>query len=392
MALVNLMPFLCYNYIVGERMIYLIINITIVLIILVLNIILYVRRIDKKKLVKNKTYNYAVLIPARYESKVIKNTLKYIKHQNKNMDNVYVIIESKDDPTFNIAKKIGANVFIRKKPIKHSKGYALDECLKSILNKKINYDLYFIMDADNVIGKSFFKNMKKYRLEGYEVASAYRNTSNPYKAISICSGFLFSMQSNLYNKYREIFNQPITLSGSGYYISGKIIEDYNGFPFYSLTEDFEFSICMEDDNISNIYAEDCVYYDEQPTSLKDSIKQRIRWLRGIFDNTKKRKKSASIVISNIILNMVTLLIILIIMELFIFFGIILGIVYTYLLTSLITLICLIIDRNKFNISIVQKIKCIIYNPIFLFSYIICLFALFFRKKILWDKTIHKGNE
>lgn len=59
-------------------------------------------------------YKYAVLIPARNESKVIKNCLDSLLNQDypKDKFDVFVIIESKDDPTFEIVKKYPSNFHV----------------------------------------------------------------------------------------------------------------------------------------------------------------------------------------------------------------------------------------------------------------------------------------
>ena len=369
---------------------YLIINLVFIFIILLLNIILFIIKPKKKKLIENKSANYAILIPARDESKVIDNTLASIKKQNKNMSNTYIIIESKKDPAYKIASDYGASVYVRKKGFIQTKGSAIDECIKDIFKNGKHYDLYFILDADNEIEANFIKNMLNYWKKGYEVASSYRNTSNPRRWVSICSGLLFSAQNNMLNKYRKLFNQAITLCGSGFYIDGRIIDDLGGFPFYSLTEDFELLAYMEYNNISNIYAEDGVYYDEQPTNIKDSINQRTRWLKGIFSVTKKREKNLVISIFNAILSIIAIFLMVLALELLISYKF-LGLLFIYIIMMLLTFIALIFDRGKINSNLYQKLKCIIFNPIFLLSYIICLLKVLFKRNIRWDKTEHIGN-
>ena len=373
-------------------MTYFILDSIYIIILLLLNIILFVFRRKKKTLVPNKSCNYAIIIPARDESLVIKDTLDAIKRQNKNMDNTYVIIESKGDPTNEIATRMGANVYIRKKPIKHTKGNAIDECLKDILKNNKHYDLYFVLDADNVISKNFIKNMLVYWKQGYEMASSYRNMSNPKNWVSICSGLLFSLQNNLMNKQRSIFNKTITLCGSGYYIDGRIIEKLNGFPFYSLTEDFEFMIFMEENNVSNIYASNCEYYDEQPITLKASIKQRTRWLKGIMSNNKKRKKSFQLLFSNFVSFLTIVFFVLLCIESVINFGFLITLLIMYLLTIVFTIILFILDHNTINLNTIQKIKCVLLNPIFLLTYFICLFCALLKKEVIWEKTPHIGND
>ncbi len=195
----------------------------------------------KIKLVKHDSSKYAILIPARYESQVIEKLLNSIKIQNQDMSNVYVIVEDKKDETCNITKKYKANLYVRKKPIRSRKGYALDECIKNILKKK-HYDLYFIIDADNVLDSNFISNMIKSWESGYDVATGYRNILNPVNVVSCCSGILFCLLNSLVNKRKVKRKETIFLSGTGFYISGEIIEKLNGFPFNTLTEDYELSL------------------------------------------------------------------------------------------------------------------------------------------------------
>ena len=68
----------------------------------------------KQNLKKRTIDEYAIIIPARNESKVIKNLLDSIKLQNPNMNNVYVIVEDKKDETVKIVKEYGGNIYVRK--------------------------------------------------------------------------------------------------------------------------------------------------------------------------------------------------------------------------------------------------------------------------------------
>ena len=106
--------------------------------------------------------DFAILIPARDESLVISNLLDSIEKQSINVDskNIYIIVESSDDPTVLIAKKRGINIVYRKDLTKRRKGYALDDAIKEILKAKRHYDAYFIFDADNVLDRNFFKENK----------------------------------------------------------------------------------------------------------------------------------------------------------------------------------------------------------------------------------------
>ena len=89
---------------------------------------------------KDENHDFCILIPARYESLVIEDLLKSIKNQTFKIDfkDVYVIVESINDETVDICKKYNATYFVREELEFKRKGYALDECVKYILNKFTN--------------------------------------------------------------------------------------------------------------------------------------------------------------------------------------------------------------------------------------------------------------
>lgn len=358
----------------------------------------------KKKIILNKhaSDGYAILIPARNESRVIENLLKSIEVQNKDMSNVYVIVEDEKDKTCDITKKYKANIFVREKPIRPRKGYALDECIKHILKTK-HYDLYFIFDADNVLENNFISEMLKSWYEGYDVAIGYRNILNSKNIISGCSGLMFSLINTLVNKKKAKNNRPVLLSGTGFYINGKIIEDLGGFPFNTLTEDYELSLYMSANNISSTYNDDAVYYDEQPVDMKTSIKQRTRWVKGFFEARSRRLKNVKGNLSSklgvihlifIVFGLISLFILSIINSILNFNMYYLTIILLvpfllYILLFILTLILLIKD-NKINLSRRLKIKCLLFNPIFLFLFVHCFIRSIMIKNVGWDVIKHKG--
>ena len=239
--------------------------------------------------VKKGGHNFCFLVPARYESKVIEGLLISIKNQSVkvNMKDVYVIVESLKDETVNICKKYSASVILRKKLNLQRKGYALDEAVKEILLKKQKYDAYFIFDADNVLDKNYIKNMIPIFDKGYDLASGYRNCKNGNKSVvAAASALTFSLVNTVFNNKKNKETRNITFSGTGFYVRGYLIEKWKGYPFHTLTEDYELSSYATLNNLTTYYNTKSIFYDEQPLRFKDTINQRIRWIRGYFDVRK----------------------------------------------------------------------------------------------------------
>lgn len=368
---------------------------------------------------KTKKYNnkkrYCILIPARYESKVINNLLLSITKQTTkiNPKDIYIIVESIKDKTVDIAKKYNMNIILRENLSLKRKGYALNDAVTYILKKQIHYDAYFIFDADNILDKNFIKNMEKSINEGYDIGIGYRNTKNSNTLVSASSALTFSMINTMLNERKNKYHNNLTISGTGYYIKGSIIEEWNSFPFHSLTEDYELTLYAILHNLTTTYNKKAIFYDEQPDNFNVSLKQRTRWVKGYFEARKKyinkiskseikndpnfaSKVNAFLGVTPYIYIIIGLLIILV--NILITKGITTFLCYLtifllliYILLALFTIIMLKKEKNSLNISKSMKIKVIFYNPIFMFSYIICLLRSIFIKDVKWDRIDHNKN-
>ncbi len=368
---------------------------------------------------KPKKYNnkkrYCILIPARYESKVINNLLLSITKQTTkiNPKDIYIIVESIKDKTVDIAKQYNMNIILRENLSLKRKGYALNDAVTYILKKQIHYDAYFIFDADNILDKDFIKNMEKSINEGYDIGIGYRNTKNSNTLVSASSALTFSMINTMLNERKNKYHNNLTISGTGYYIKGNIIEEWNYFPFHSLTEDYELTLYAILHNLTTTYNKKAIFYDEQPDNFNVSLKQRTRWVKGYFEARKKyinkisksetkndpnfaSKVNAFLGVTPYIYIIIGLLIILVnilitkgITTFICYLTIFLLLIYTVL--SIFTIVMLKKEKNSLNISKSMKIKVIFYNPIFMFSYIICLLRTIFIKDIKWDKIDHNKN-
>lgn len=364
---------------------------------------------------------FAVLIPARDESKVIEGLIKSIKDQtiNINMNDVYVIVEDINDYTCDIVKKYGATTIVRKNLELRRKGYALDEAVKFILDSGEKYDAYFIFDADNVLDKDYFRNMNETFLNGYDIGIGYRNTKNGNdNVVAACSTLTFSMINTLGNLQKNKDSRNVTISGTGFYIKGSFIEKWKGYPFHTLTEDYELTLYSSLNEMTSFYNDKAMFYDEQPTSFKVSLDQRTRWIRGFLDARKiyvkklyeafktNGKNSGSQFSNWIGVKPYILIAIFLVLELFAklvagiyyfsinhtlaykFFGQFLFFIIICYIILLITTMIIIIREKKIDLSMSSKIKAIFFNPIFLISYVYCAIMALTHKDLEWKKINH----
>lgn len=398
---------------------------------LIFKIILHICALfPRKKYPKaKKNHKYAVLIPARNESKVIRGILDSIKNQNYPLEflNVFVIVEREDDPTCEIVKEYPfASVVVRKHLERKGKGYALDECMQEIFSKPHDYEAYFIFDADNGVDKNYFVEMNNVYDAGYEVGLGYRANKNwNDNWVSACSGMIFLILGVFNNRPRSTFGLGVNVYGTGYFVSHTILERMNGWKFFALTEDIEFSRFATLNDIKSTYNESAIFYDEQPTKLKQTWHQRLRWVKGYIQTGSRYdkkllkasldKRTRTLVridkfvtatgVFPIALSIVT--IILYVLTNIVFwiiaactrspiwympmtsFCAALAALYVFLM--LYTALALILDRKKINLTFWNGVACVFMNPFFTLMYLPIAIKALFKKDVEWVAIEHKNT-
>lgn len=371
-------------------------------------------------------HKYAILIPARNESAVIEQLLISIKEQDydHNLIDTYVIVESEDDPTCEIAKRYSrTQIFVRQHLERKGKGHALDEVVQHIFKSNEKYEAFFICDADNVLSKTFVKEMNKTYDAGYQIALGYRNSKNWNDGwIATSSALTFSMINTFHNKCRSRFNQNVILSGTGFYIASEILEKLGGWKFFELTEDYELSMYSTVNDIKSTYNEYAEFYDEQPTKLKVSWNQRLRWVKGYANVQKKYKKKlvkgmlfdkqnrlSKLEYTMSILPVVCILVTAIVYSVFTLALAIVGScihdpitprVYMafgietfaiYLFFVLYAMVMLFAERKHINITFLHALGCCLMFPIYMALYIPIYITSIFKKEVEWKPIVHSVN-
>ena len=362
---------------------------------------------------RTKTPRIAVLIPARDESAVIEGLLKSLQRQTIALrpEDIYVIVEDKADPTVQICRKYQNTVLLRENLRHQRKGYALDEAIKQILHRDKKYDLYFVFDADNILDKHYIQEMLQTYYQGYEIATGYRESKNGNaNVIAAVSSLTFTMVNVMSNRRRAERGSNIIFSGTGLYVAGDLIEEWKGWPFHSLTEDYEMSLYATLHGISTFYNEAAVFYDEQPTNYRQTVAQRVRWIKGYFSARKKyiplikaRKRGnnmGSIIkerigVKPVIWAILGVLAILlgIVVELFwlgkaelIWALLLMVLAGIYVILALITVE--LIKRERLDLSPALRLKVVLFNPIYLVSYIPCAVMALLKRNVAWIKIQH----
>ena len=227
--------------------------------------------------------HYAVLISARNEEQVIGQLLNSINNQTYKGDvTTFVMADNCTDDTYGEALRHGAVAYTRTSTTQIGKGYAMEALIKNIQRDyPEGFDGFFVFDADNILTPNYIEEMHKCHLEGNETITSYRNIKN-YGDNWISSGYgLWFLRETMYLNYtRYKIGASAAISGTGFFFSNSVLKDIGGWPFHLLTEDIEFTINRVCKGRKIAFCRTAVFFDEQPTSLKQSITQRMRWARG----------------------------------------------------------------------------------------------------------------
>lgn len=259
-------------------------------------LVLFFRKRHEKKIKAARgeitLHDFAILICARNEEVVIGDLIESLHNQSYPQDrlSIFVIADNCTDETARIAGEHGARVYVRQNDKLIGKGYALNELFGHL---RVDYpadrfDGYFVFDADNVLAKDYIERMNESFCDGNDVITSYRNTKN-YGSNWVSSGYgmWFLRESRYLNNARKIIGSSSNISGTGFLVARSVIEENGGWPFHLLTEDIEFSIDRIVKGKKVAICLDAEVFDEQPTSFRQSWRQRKRWSRGYLQVLRK---------------------------------------------------------------------------------------------------------
>ena len=260
--------------------------------------------------------------------------------------------------------------------------------------------------------------------EGYDIALGYRNCKNGNaNVIAAASTLIFSIINTLLNKKRKKNHKNVTISGTGFFIKGKYIDQWQGYPFHTLTEDYELSLYAMKHNLKTDYVENAIYYDEQPTTYKQTVIQRKRWVSGYFEaraiyihqlvQSMKQNKFNNASKWSEVIGIMPIILLLLGIGWYLFVRgievlialviqptlawdylsmIIYLFLFVYFVLFLVTILALIQEKGKLNLSWKMKIKVLFYHHLFLMGYVSIVISLIFDQDVAWEPIEHKQTQ
>lgn len=228
-------------------------------------------------------HKYAVLVAARNEETVIGNLIDSIRAQDypSELVDIFVVADNCTDATAKIAREHSAICYERFDNEHRTKGFALQylvNCIKNDYGIEY-YEGYFIFDADNLLKKDFISRMNDSFDAGEKIITSYRNTKNfDDNCIAASYGLHWLRTVRTEHRARSLLHLATRIQGTGFLFASEVIK--NGWNYTGFTEDRAFCADAVANGYKISYNDEAEFYDEQPTSLKIAMRQRIRWAKG----------------------------------------------------------------------------------------------------------------
>jgi len=232
-----------------------------------------------------KLHRYGILIAARNEELVLPYLLDSIMGQEYPAEllRVYVVADNCTDRTAQVARSHGADVFERFSTTRVGKGYALHDLLEYIQKSgdMEELDAFLIFDADNLLSPDFITNINTVCAQGYDAFCGFRNSKNyGTNWVSASHALWYLHESAHFNRSRMALGVPCMVSGTGFGFTKDLLDRMGGWNFFTLTEDIQFNTWCAIHGARIGYSHEAVFYDEQPDTLRQSWRQRTRWVQG----------------------------------------------------------------------------------------------------------------
>ena len=395
----------------------------------------------QKRIVNSNKNKIAVIVPARNESKVIKHCLDSLTAQTYDPQyfDVHIVVADENDPTIEIAAAYERS-FVTVESRQTCKGEALDGVLKKILSETPDkYDAFLFIDADNIAAPDLLEEMNNALGSGKEIICSKKLAKNFQSChrhsrsfISNCTALLWTQIDELGNRARNFLNMSITMIGTGMIVCAKIIKENNGWPYRSLTEDYEMTADAIVKGWTSMFYSHAIVYTEEATDIKTASKRKIRWFKGYtqcqhlyFKKIVKMVLSRKIKFRNLeffcstypayAFFAVSAAVMIFGLTAFVFslsnstvnssetlHLALIPLLYIYGSLFTLTLISLIVDWRNMKIPLYEKLAVLIFNPIYLFDFARIIIAALITSydyykwentdRIPFEKKAIRGND
>jgi cellulose synthase/poly-beta-1,6-N-acetylglucosamine synthase-like glycosyltransferase len=235
-----------------------------------------------KKKRRSVFFRVAILIPAFNEAKVIGGTIKALKRFKPGRD-IYVVDDGSTDGTTGIARKLLPRTNVVK--LKNGgKVRAINQGVKRFkLLKRYNY--LMPIDADTVVEKGFFPNVRKMMQadkEGKIVAVVGRVRGRANNWLTGYRMWEYEVSQAIHKRAQDVMRAILVCPGCSTVFRTRLWSEMQ-LPIGTQTEDMDHTWQIYRKGLGQVvYCDRAVVITQDPRTVRDYVKQIKRWYVGFW--------------------------------------------------------------------------------------------------------------
>ena len=230
---------------------------------------------------------FLVLVPAHNEEQVIGDIIRNLDSMDypRDLYDYYIIADNCTDRTAEVARAAGARVIETRKESPDAptgKPIALRKALEAIGDYQNRYDLMMIFDADNLIDTNMFREVNSQYLDKDkpDLIQCYLGAKNKKGIVAWFYYTGYTLTNRFFDLAKHRLGVNCVIGGTGFAITTSYLYERGGWTTRSLTEDFEIQVEATLEGRRILWNHNTRVYDEKPTAMRASIRQKIRWGQG----------------------------------------------------------------------------------------------------------------
>ncbi|GGE59063.1 hypothetical protein GCM10011517_28470 [Actibacterium pelagium] len=230
-----------------------------------------------------------VVVPAFNEEQVIARTIASILDSTYRHLKVLVVDDGSADHTAGIVEELVASderiELIRE--TNHGKWYAEDIAINNL-----DSPIFVVIDADTLLHPDAIEYLvQPFRDPKVGAVAGTVEVGNQMNLITRCQAVEYTVSQELMRRAYQAFNGILVVPGAIGAWRTDAVREAGFVTGDTITEDADLTVAVNRANYRVVYQPDALSYTEVPETLRQFMKQRLRWSLGILQVSWKHKRA-----------------------------------------------------------------------------------------------------
>jgi cellulose synthase/poly-beta-1,6-N-acetylglucosamine synthase-like glycosyltransferase len=239
---------------------------------------------------RQKLPTISIIVPVKDEEKVIGRLLTSLLKLDypPEKKDIIVVEDGSTDETGKICAQYAAQHSHQIRLIHQLASNGKPSALNCAL-RHVRGEIVAVFDSDSVLEPDALLNTVEY-FEDPSIAAVQGRPCSINADENMLSRLISYEESVRYETYlrgKDVLNLFVPLTGSCYFVRKSVLDEVGGWDNDSLSEDMELSARLTKVGHNIRYASNVCSWQENPATLRQLLRQRIRWFRGCMEVSLK---------------------------------------------------------------------------------------------------------